>query len=212
MKDLPSLAETFDKRFKQPLPGLEAQLLMASRKRLNFKFPSGLRSSARPSGVLLLLYPKDEEICFILMRRPDYTGVHSGQISLPGGKFEPGDRDLIATALREAKEEVGIKPSAVKIIGTLTPLYIPPSNYIVTPAVGWAERRPEFKADPREVDEMIEVRLSDFLDDRNVQSKRIKLFMGISANFPCFYIEGNIIWGATAMMLSEFREILKEIL
>jgi 8-oxo-dGTP pyrophosphatase MutT (NUDIX family) len=157
------------------------------------------------------LYPKNGEVCFILMRRPDYTGVHSGQISLPGGKFEPGDRDLIATAVREAKEEVGIKPSTVKIIGTLTPLYIPPSNYIVTPAVGWAEPRPEFKADPREVDEMIEVKLTDFLDDRHVQSKRIKLFMGISANFPCFYIDGNIIWGATAMMLSEFRVILKEI-
>ena len=211
MKDLQSLSETLDKRLKQPLPGLEAQLIMASRKRLNFKFPSGIMSSARPSGVLLLLYPNNGEICFILMRRPDYTGVHSGQISLPGGKFEPGDRDLIATAVREAKEEVGIKPSTVKIIGTLTPLYIPPSNYIVTPAVGWAEQRPVFKADPREVDEMIEVKLADFLDDRHVQSKRIKLFMGISANFPCFYIDGNVIWGATAMMLSEFRVILKEI-
>ena len=212
MTDLQSLSEKLDKRLKQPLPGLESQLIMASRKRLNFKFSTGLMSSAKPSGVLLLLYPKNEEICFILMRRPDYTGVHSGQISLPGGKFEPGDRDLVATAIREAKEEVGINPSAVKIIGTLTPLYIPPSNYIVTPAVGWAEQRPGFKADPREVDEMIEVRLADFLDDRHMQSKRIKLFMGLSANFPCFYIDGNIIWGATAMMLSEFRVILKEIL
>jgi 8-oxo-dGTP pyrophosphatase MutT (NUDIX family) len=212
MTDLLLLTEKLDQRFKLPLPGLESQLIMASRKRVNFKFRTGLMSSARPSGVLLLLYPKNGEICFILMRRPDYTGVHSGQISLPGGKFEPSDSDLVATAIREAKEEVGIKPSAVNIIGTLTPLYIPPSNYIVTPALGWAEQRPEFKADPREVDEMIEVRLPDFLDDRHVQSKRIKLFMGLSANFPCFYIDGNIIWGATAMILSEFRVILKEIL
>ena len=107
MTDLQLLVEKLDKRFKLLLPGLDSQLIMASRKRVNFKLRTGLMSSARPSGVLLLLYPKDGEICFILMRRPDYTGVHSGQISLPGGKFEPGDSDLVATAIREAKEEVG---------------------------------------------------------------------------------------------------------
>jgi len=94
----------------------------------------------------------------------------------------------------------------------LTPLYIPPSNYIVTPVVAWTERRPEFAKDPREVEEIIEVKVSDFLDDKHVQTKRIKLFMGIAANFPCFYIDGNVIWGATAMILSEFRVILNEIL
>ena len=172
----------------------------------------GIPSSAKPSGVLILLYPYRDDIGFVLMRRPDYTGVHSGQISLPGGKFEEEqDRDLIATAMREAKEEVGIKPSAVNIIGTLTPLYIPPSNYLVTSVVGWTEQRPEFIADPREVEEIIEMSLTDFLNDLNVRTRRIKLFMGLSANFPCYYIDRNVIWGATAMILSEFRVLLKEV-
>jgi len=211
MKDLSILSENLAQRLEKPLPGLDSQLLMASRKRLKFPFRKGVPGTAKPSGVLILLYPHKKDFYFALIRRPDYTGVHSGQISLPGGKFEKHDRDLEQTALREAHEEVGIMPSAVKIIGKLTPLYIPPSNYIVTPILGWSVSRPEFKKDPREVDDIIEVSLADFLDDRHMQRKRIKLFMGLSANFPCYYIEGNIIWGATAMILSEFRTILKEL-
>ncbi len=212
MKDLKILAGKLQERLEKPLPGLEAQLLMATKKRLKFPFMTAVPSRAKPSGVLILLYPFKEDIFFILMRRPDYTGVHSGQISLPGGKAEKNDRDIIETALREAHEEVGISPSEVSIIGLLTPLYIPPSNYIVTPVVAWADHRPEFSGDPREVDEILEISFTDFVDDRNVLKKRIKLFMRISANFPCFFIGGNIIWGATAMMLSEFRVILKEVI
>ena len=212
MKDLKILAGKLQERLEKPLPGLEAQLLMATKKRLKFPFMTAVPSRAKPSGVLILLYPFKEDIFFILMRRPDYTGVHSGQISLPVGKAEKNDRDIIETALREAHEEVGILPSEVSIIGLLTPLYIPPSNYIVTPVVAWADHRPEFSGDPREVDEILEISFTDFVDDRNVLKKRIKLFMGISANFPCFFIGGNIIWGATAMMLSEFRVILKEVI
>ncbi|MCX6283043.1 MAG: CoA pyrophosphatase [Bacteroidetes bacterium] len=178
---------------------------------MKFPFRTAKLSSAKPSGVLILLYPYKEDIYFVLMKRPDYTGVHSGQISLPGGKFENTDRDLIKTAVREAKEEVGIDPSAVNIMGILTPLYIPPSNYIVTPVIAWSDQRPKFKKEPREVDEIIEVSLADFLDDKNVQTKRVKLFIGLSADFPCYYINRNIIWGATAMILSEFRELLKEL-
>ncbi len=211
MKNLKYYTVKLSERLRKPLPGLDSQLLMASRKRMRFPFRTAVLSSAKPSGVLILLYPYKEDIYIVLMKRPDYTGVHSGQISLPGGKFEKTDRDLIETAVREAKEEVGIDPSAVNIIGTLTPLYIPPSNYIVTPVVAWSDSRPEFKKEPREVDEIIEVSLSDFLDDKHMQTKRIKLFMGLSADFPCYYIDRNIIWGATAMMLSEFRVLLKEL-
>lgn len=210
MNDLSQLVQKLALRFRQPLPGLDTQLLMAGRRRLKFPFRNGVPATARPGGVLLLLYPHEQKIFFVLMKRPDYSGVHSGQISLPGGKSEPGDADICATALREAHEEVGIEPSAVKLIGTLTPLYIPPSNFIVTPVLGWAVSRPDFVKDPREVEEIIEVSLGEFLDDRHVQRKRIRLFIGISATFPCFYIRKNIIWGATAMMLSEFRQILKE--
>lgn len=212
MNELRNLAIKLGDRLKLPLPGLETQLVMASKKRLRFPFSTALIRTATPSGVLILLYPFNEAIYFVLMRRPDYGGVHSKQISLPGGKFEQTDRDLIETAVREAKEEVGIEPSSVSVLGTLTPLYIPPSNYIVTPVVSWSVQRPEFSKDPREVDEIIEVKLNDFLDDGHLQTKRIRLFMGISAKFPCFYIDSNVIWGATAMILSELRVVLKEIL
>ncbi len=212
MNELRNLSVKLRERLALPLPGLESQIVMASKKRLRFPFATASVLKATPSGVLILLYPYKDETGFVLMRRPDYGGIHSKQISLPGGKFEQIDRDLIATAIREAHEEVGVEPSAVSVIGTLTPLYIPPSNYIVTPVVAWTERRPEFAKDPREVEEIIEVKLNDFLDDKHVQTKRIKLFMGIAANFPCFYIDGNVIWGATAMILSEFRVILNEIL
>ena len=212
MNELRTLALKLGERLKLPLPGLGSQLMMASKKRLQFPFATASMRKAIPSGVLILLYLQDGDMHFVLMRRPDYGGVHSKQISLPGGKFEPGDRDLIQTAIREAKEEVGIDPSAVKLLGTLTPLYIPPSNYIVTPVVSWTETKPEFTREPREVDEIIEVKLDDFLNDKYVQTKRIRLFMGIAANFPCFFIDGNVIWGATAMILSEFRVILKEIM
>jgi len=211
MISLAQLACDLEGRLKMPLPGLDAQLLMASRKRLKFPFKSVDPAKATPSGVLVLLYPVEDDISFVLIRRPDYSGVHARQIGLPGGKYEMTDGNITETAIREAREETGIDPAKINLIGSLTTLYIPPSNFIVTPAIAWAAERPAFAGDPREVDEIIEVKLSSFLDDSSVTVKRIKLFMGLSANFPCYYIDRNIIWGATAMILSEFRVILKEI-
>jgi len=211
MITLAQLADDLEERLKKPLPGLDAQLKMAGRRRLKFPFKSVDPSKAVSSGVLILLYPSGDEIFFVLIRRPNYSGVHARQIGLPGGKFETSDGNITETAIREAKEETGIDPASIRLIGSLTPLYIPPSNFIVTPAVACTVERPDFKGDPREVDEIIEVKLNSFLDDSFITVKRIKLFMGVSANFPCFYIDKNIIWGATAMIISEFRVILKEI-
>ena len=211
MITLSELAEGLAERLKKPLPGLDAQLLMAGRRRIKFPFKSVDAAKAIPSGVLILLYPSGDEIYFVLIRRPDYSGVHARQIGLPGGKFETSDGNITETAIREAKEETGIDPDRIRLIGSLTPLYIPPSNFIVTPAVAYTIERPDFKGDPREVDEIIEVKLNSFLDDSFVTVKRFKLFLGVSENFPCFYIDRNIIWGATAMILSEFRVILQEI-
>lgn len=175
---------------------------------MNFDQPE----NAILSSVLILLYPSSENIRFVLMLRPDYDGVHSGQISLPGGKYEDSDESLIYTALREAAEEVGIDPSRVQILGQLTELYIPPSNFIVTPVVGYLTSHPVFIADPMEVAKIIEVTLSEFLDDENVQNAEMKLRNGIKMSVPAFLIGGNVIWGATAMILSEFREILQEVM
>jgi 8-oxo-dGTP pyrophosphatase MutT (NUDIX family) len=211
MRRIDRLISNLKERLDKPLPGLDAQLIMASRKRMKFPFNTVEPLKAIPSGVLVLLYPSGNDIFFVLIRRPDYSGIHARQIGLPGGKFEKSDRSLTETAIREAREEIGIDPAKINVIGNLTILYIPPSNFIVTPTVAWSSERPEFTRDPREVDEIIEINLESFLDDTSVRVKRIKLFPGLSSNFPCYYIDKNIIWGATAMILSEFRVILKEI-
>jgi 8-oxo-dGTP pyrophosphatase MutT (NUDIX family) len=166
---------------------------------------------AKQSSVLILFYPMAGNIGLVLMLRPEYRGIHSGQISLPGGRYEETDESLIYTALREAKEEIGIDPGQVQIIGQLTEMYIPPSNFMVTPIVGYQATKPHFTADPKEVAEIIEIGVDDLLDDRNKQMKKMKLSLGFSIKVPSFCINDHIIWGATAMILNELKEIISEI-
>jgi 8-oxo-dGTP pyrophosphatase MutT (NUDIX family) len=209
--DFVRFIRNLEEELTKPLPGQAAQLKMSSmvriRELMNFIQPE----DAVQSSVLVLLYPSDDQVTLVLMLRPDYNGVHSGQISLPGGKYEDGDESLIYTALREAKEEIGIDPHKVQIIGQLTELYIPPSNFVVTPVIGYLTSRPVFTPDPKEVAKIIEISLNELLDDVNIQQKKMNLRNGITMKVPSFYIDGNIIWGATAMMLSEFREITRKI-
>jgi len=201
-----------EKRLQRPLPGRSAQMKMSSLTRLRqlMRFP--VSADAVQSSVLVLLYPAERDIRLVLMLRPEYPGIHSGQISLPGGKYEDSDDSLVYTALREAREEIGIDPVRVQIIGQLTEMYIPPSNFMVTPVVGYQTSRPHFTADPKEVARIIEINLKDLLDKKNLQRKKIKLGRGFSLKVPSYYIEGNIIWGATAMILSELRELTLEIM
>ena len=200
-----------EKRLQQPLPGKIAQLRMSSRRRLQELIQLVSTEDAIQSSVLILLYPSGEKIGLALMLRPDYPGIHSGQISLPGGKFEDTDESLVYTALREAQEEIGIDPMQVQVIGQLTEMYIPPSNYLVTPVVGYQISHPEFRADPLEVKKIIEISLEDLLNKKNRRKKSIKV-RGFTLNVPSYFIEGNIIWGATAMILSELTEIAMEIM
>lgn len=137
--------------------------------------------------------------------------MHAGQISLPGGKREPGDSNLAETALRESREEVGVAQENVRILGKLSDLYIPPSRFLVTPFVGFCEKRPDFMKDPAEVDEIIEIKLSDLLSDQAVQVKKHKIGLGIHIKAPSFVVNGHVIWGATAMILSEFKEVIKTV-
>jgi 8-oxo-dGTP pyrophosphatase MutT (NUDIX family) len=200
-----------EKRLQKPLPGRPAQLKMSSLARMRelMKFPSP--EDASQSSVLILLYPLAGSIGLVLMLRPEYRGIHSGQISLPGGKFEETDESLIYTALREAREEIGIDPMQVQVIGQLTELYIPPSNFLVTPVVGYQASQPHFTADPKEVAKIIEIQLDDLLNESNRQMKRMKISLGFSLKVPSYFIDGNIVWGATAMILSELGEIVSEL-
>lgn len=186
------------------LPGFEVQMRMAPAPRSGGRLPyDALAPSARRSGVLVLLYPQHDELYLPLILRPTYEGTHSGQVSFPGGRFEEGDRDIVATALREAQEEVGVDPQRVKVLGTLTPLNVFVSNNLVTPVVAWSEQRPDFAIDEREVAKLLEVPLQHLLDPTNHKMETWQL-RDRAAEVPFYAVAEQQVWGATAMMLSEF--------
>lgn len=186
-----------------PLPGKTAQYRMAPQLRRDEQVDyEQSRPDARRGGVLALFYPQGDRLNLPLILRPTYPGVHSGQVGFPGGGYDPLDVDLTATALREAYEEVGVHPSEVTVLGHLTPLYVFASNYLVLPIVAWVDYRPDFRPDPYEVAMLIETPLLDLLDERNRRSEVWDL-RGRPTQVPFFAIQGQTIWGATAMMLSE---------
>jgi len=169
---------------------------------------SNLRGKPRVGSVLLLLYCRDGEMHLVLTRRRDDLNSHAGQISFPGGRREP-DEPLSLTALRETKEEVGIPETAVSILGELSQIYIPPSDYEVHPFVGWHENgRPQFLPETDEVAEILEVPLSHLLDPDNRREEPWD-FRGHQVTIPFYDVKGNKVWGATAIMLSEFIERLR---
>jgi 8-oxo-dGTP pyrophosphatase MutT (NUDIX family) len=192
-----------------PLPGMQVQLRMTSNRRLREMMEFRQLDQAIKSSVLILLYPGRENTqpTFVVMLRPTYKGIHSGQISLPGGRFELSDENLMQTALRETSEEIGMDPAEVTIIGKLTELYIPPSNYLVQPFVGFTSGSPVFIPHPKEVKQIIEIPVRHLLDENNLVQKEISIG-GIQFSAPAFVIDGTTIWGATAMILNEFKEIL----
>jgi 8-oxo-dGTP pyrophosphatase MutT (NUDIX family) len=199
-------------RISKDLPGINSQLVMAPVHRIN-DIRSGLKSkdSVR-SSVLILLYPNEEKIKTVVMLRPAYDGVHSGQISLPGGKWEISDGDMAATALRETHEEIGVHPSKIRLLGQLSPLYIPPSNYLVFPYIGIADNKPEFLKDPSEVQEIIEIDIDELLNNATGTKRKLSFKDGTALEVPCYIFGETIIWGATAMILSEFIAVLESIL
>lgn len=174
------------------------------------RFSLEAKVDAKDGGVMILFYKKDGAWYFPLIQRPDYDGVHAKQISFPGGKKDSEDEDLIATALRETKEEVGIASNKIKVIGSLTELYIIASNYNVLPVVGFMAEPPKFKADDREVDEILEVKLDDLMLEANRKEKPMTILQGITIHAPFFDLNNKVVWGATAMILSELKAILNQ--
>lgn len=198
--------DSLKKKLKQPLPGEEAQFMMAPATRKLIQTPS----VAIPSSVLILLYPYQDEVYTVVMQRPDYDGAHSGQISLPGGKYEQNDMSMLDTALREAFEEIGVNRDDINIIGELTPLYIPPSNFIVYPFIGYMPSRPEFFADPSEVREIIEFRLQVLSQKECRTNRMLHLRNSMKIEAPGFLVNEHFIWGATAMIFSELMSVLEK--
>jgi 8-oxo-dGTP pyrophosphatase MutT (NUDIX family) len=192
---------------KKDLPGTEVQWQMASSDRMVRNFPRVPGKDARVAAVLILLYPHNGTINTVFMQRHNYDGVHGGQISFPGGKKELIDADIIQTALREAREETGVDSSKLSVVGTLTPLFIPVSNMIVTPVVGWTDNRPDFIHQPEEVVFLIEAELKRFLNPSIIKIKPFEI-RGEMLDVRYFDYEGNVIWGATAMILNELLFII----
>lgn len=192
----------------QVLPGREAHRNMIPVARLS-DIDTEPPPDAVSSAVLVLLYPIGDEIHTAVILRSEYDGVHSGQISLPGGRWEPTDKDVVETALREAQEEVGIQREQLTLIGSLSKLYISRSNFLVFPAVAFCMERPDFKADPVEVQEVIEIKLQALLDPETKIQKTLQLSQSFSMDVPGFLVEGHFIWGATAMIFSELISVIK---
>lgn len=165
----------------------------------------------RPGSVLILLYEDDGEIKFPLIKRPDYPGAHGGQISLPGGKAEEGE-DSVQTALREAHEEIGVTSHDVNILGRLSEFHVIPSNFLITPVVASIDYKPQLIPDPYEVAGILTGSISNLIKEDAVGTTEIIAAGQYRMKAPHFKIENEIVWGATAMMLNEFRMILREII
>jgi 8-oxo-dGTP pyrophosphatase MutT (NUDIX family) len=202
------IVEHLQVKLSQPLPGLTAHLRMASESRQKWLMEGMDSSKAKKSSVLILIYPDDSDAKTVLIQRPAYDGMHGGQVSLPGGKREESDATLIETALRETQEELGIPSSMISVIGTLSELYIPPSNYLVLPVVGFTSERPAFRPDPVEVEKIIEIRIDQLSDPGYKVIKDIHVH-GFTLSAPCYLVDGATIWGATAMILAELEEVIR---
>ena len=206
-KTFPDFISDLRKRLNSQLPGEKVHLKMASTVRLRELNSVYDKSGAIPSSVLILLYPENNSVYTILTLRQEYDGVHSGQVSFPGGRKEEIDNSLTETALRESEEEIGLNPETVTVIGSLTDLYIPPSNYIVKPVIGFIDEEPELAADTNEVAKIIKVDLFNLLDS-NIKEKVINV-RGYKIKAPYYDIQGYVVWGATAMIISELLEVVK---
>jgi 8-oxo-dGTP pyrophosphatase MutT (NUDIX family) len=196
-------------RFKDPLPGSLAHepLRATSLGGLpNFAHKTG----PKPGSVIILLHQEGNHIKFPLIKRPQYLGAHSNQVSLPGGKAEP-DETPVETALREAEEEIGVSRNTMNVIGSLSTFFVIPSNFMVTPVIATTSN-PSFYPDSREVAKILQGDIESLIRENAIQTKEIIAANTYRMMAPHFLFEDEIVWGATAMMLNEFRMILREII
>lgn len=189
----------------RPLPGEEAQNNMAPA----FRFKSPTLKNPVKAGVLLLFYEKNQELTIVFTRRNVYEGHHSGQVSFPGGKEKASDKNILFTALRECEEEIGVDPNRVELLGNLSPLFIPLSNHYVFPVIGYCKELPSFQPDKREVNYLIECLIKQLLIPEN-RKKKYRQVKNMLIETPYYDINNEHIWGATAMIISEFISLIEQ--
>ncbi|HET7179745.1 MAG TPA: CoA pyrophosphatase [Chryseosolibacter sp.] len=209
MHGFDEFCERLRDRLAMPLPGADAHARFRARPVGDVRPLFSHKTPPRPGGVIILLYEEDTLFKFPLIKRPDYDGAHGGQVSFPGGKAEPGE-DAVQTALRECHEEIGIAPDRIIVLGKLSNFFVMPSNYIVTPVVAAIDIKPQFKPDPFEVSRILEARVEDLTAEGSIREKEIIAAGKYRMLAPHFEIGGEVVWGATAMMLNEFRMVLAD--
>lgn len=195
------------------LPASEAHFIMAPLERINsYKNQEFRDRIPKIAAVMMLFYPKNGITHLVLIVRNSYKGVHSAQIAFPGGKFETDDITFQNTALRETQEEIGINPDSIDVIRAFTHIYIPPSNFMVYPFLGICKEEINFELDVKEVAAIIELSLTEFLSKEIIVSTQMRTSYAENISIPAFKINEHIVWGATAMILSELKEVLKKVL
>lgn len=192
-----------------PLQASASHLKMAPLERISYMEESFYKKhNPKKAAVLILCYPKNGQTNLVLIVRNSYPGVHSSQIGFPGGKVEIEDKNLMHTAIRETEEEVGVPQKEIEIIKPLSEVYIPPSNFLVQPYIAFVKSTPNFKPDAREVKKVLEVPLSVLLDHNTLIKTNMSTSYADNLEVPAFFIQDYVVWGATAMMLSEFKDTI----
>lgn len=194
----------------KPLPGLQSHLKMAPpTRKAELEAANEAVPFAKKSAVMILLFHKDEKLKVVFIRRSFYVGIHAGQMAFPGGRFEESDGTVEETAFREIEEEIGVTRDKIELLGRITDIYVPPSNFLISVFVGYLSEKTVYKPDEREVAEVIEVDFDEFLQPKNID---VKSFHVPSANHsveaPYYKTSKCDIWGASAMVMSELIDIL----
>jgi 8-oxo-dGTP pyrophosphatase MutT (NUDIX family) len=208
MVTLPTDLATLRERLSGPLPGHDAIMVMSGYQRPDLARVMAQEPPPRRSAVLVLLHPVEKALHTLLMLRPAYDGVHSGQVGFPGGHHEPDDADDAATALREFGEETGADVEGFTILRTMTPVYIPPSRALVTPVLAYATALGPLRPDPREVASLIHTPVAHLLRDDILKRTRMHVrAAGRELDVPYWDVQGHVVWGATALMIAELRSM-----
>ena len=204
------LIKRIKQRLQEPLPGTSAHVKLAPYRKstLNTDFS---KYNPKLASILLMLYQIDNCIKFVLIQRPNYSGTHGGQISFPGGKNE-NKETLKDTAFRETYEEIGIEAEKIQVLGTLSKVYVPPSNYLITPFIGYIDIIPKFNPDPKEVTKILEIDLNELMKEKVIKEKNIIVGANtdnsMEIKIPYLDLHYNVVWGATGVILSEFRDMI----
>ena len=191
------------------MPGIKAHAQLAPENRVLISDHRIIEKTSRKGAVNIVLFIRNDQLLFPLIKRTIGTGVHSGQISLPGGRFDQNDKDFQETALRETKEEIGLELHEKQVLGKLTELYIPPSNFLITPFVSLFDNIPAYCTQTSEVENIIECSLFELMNQEIAYTTEISSKYRMGTKIPYFSIRDEKVWGATAMVLNEFRILMK---